>query len=73
MGARFIHVDVELSAIFDERGLSADGADWARLDEVIELSRRHQLPVLSIVLSPPRGCRPVPRPERRPCAARRAT
>jgi hypothetical protein len=53
MGARFIRVDVELAAIFDDRDLQPDGADWTRLDEVIELSRRYRLPVLGIVMSPP--------------------
>jgi hypothetical protein len=53
MGARFIRVDVELSGIFEAGGHSEDNPNWARLDDVIELSRRHQLPVLGIVLSPP--------------------
>jgi hypothetical protein len=53
MGARFIRVDVELSAIFEAGEHSEDDPDWARLDEVLELSRRHQLPVLGIILSPP--------------------
>jgi hypothetical protein len=53
MGARFIRVDVELGGIFHRPGLPAHAADWTRLDEVIELSRRHRLPVLGIVLSPP--------------------
>jgi polysaccharide biosynthesis protein PslG len=48
MGARFIRVDVELSGIFAE-----GAADWGRLDEVLELSRRYELPVLGIFLSPP--------------------
>jgi hypothetical protein len=53
MGARFIRVDVELSAIFEAGDESEPHPDWTRLDEVLELSRRHQLPVLGIVLSPP--------------------
>jgi hypothetical protein len=74
MGARFIRVDVELAAIFDGPGPSADGANWSRLDEVIELSGRYRLPVLGHrdELAPP-GCRAAPRRERGPCAARRAT
>jgi hypothetical protein len=52
MGARFIRVDVELGGIF-ESDEAADEPGWERLDEVLELSRRHQLPVLGIVLSPP--------------------
>jgi hypothetical protein len=50
MGARFIRVDVELGGIFESEG---GEPGWERLDEVMELSRRHQLPVLGIVLSPP--------------------
>jgi hypothetical protein len=53
MGARFIRVDVELSGIFEADGHSEADPNWARLEEVVELSRRHQLPVLGIVLSPP--------------------
>ena len=48
MGARFIRVDVELSGIF-----GAGAPDWARLDDVLELSRRYELPVLGILMSPP--------------------
>jgi hypothetical protein len=48
MGARFIRVDVELSGIF-----GAGVPDWARLDEVLELSRRYELPILGILMSPP--------------------
>ena len=51
MGARFIRVDVELAGIFG--GGSAGPPHWARLDEVFELSRRYELPVLGILLSPP--------------------
>ncbi|MGH2742991.1 MAG: hypothetical protein ACRDN8_11000 [Thermoleophilaceae bacterium] len=50
MGARFIRVDVELSGIFASE---AGAPDWRRLDEVLELSRRHELPALGILLSPP--------------------
>jgi hypothetical protein len=53
MGARFIRVDVELSGIFPSEGDPGDDAGWERLDEVTELSRRHRLPVLGIVMSPP--------------------
>jgi hypothetical protein len=54
MGARFIRVDVELAGIFD----AGDDPDWDRLDEVVELSRRHRLPVLGIVMRPPGGTSP---------------
>ena len=49
MGARFIRVDVELHAIFEDR----ESPNWDALDEVLALSRRHRLPVLGILLSPP--------------------
>jgi hypothetical protein len=51
LGARFIRVDVELSGIFGAG--EEDDPDWTQLDAVMELSRRHRLPVLGIVLSPP--------------------
>ena len=53
MGAGFIRVDVELHGIFEAGGHSAEDPDWERLDEVMELSRRHRLPVLGIIMSPP--------------------
>jgi hypothetical protein len=53
MGARFIRVDVELNAIFGAGGPPAGAPDWGRLDDVLELSQRYQLPVLGILLSPP--------------------
>jgi hypothetical protein len=48
MGAGSIRVDVELNAIFD-----GPKPNWRGLDQVIELSRRYQLPVLGILLHPP--------------------
>jgi hypothetical protein len=53
MGARYIRVDVELHGIFEAGDHSEDHPNWALLDQVLELSRRHQLPVLGIILSPP--------------------
>jgi hypothetical protein len=53
MGSRFIRVDVELNGIFEAGGHSAANPFWKRLDEVLELSRRYELPVLGIVLIPP--------------------
>ena len=62
MGARFIRVDVELAGIFGGDGNSEDDPDWSRLDAVLELSRRHELPVLGILLRPP-GSAPWNDPE----------
>jgi hypothetical protein len=53
MGGRYIRVDVELGGIFESEGAVPDEGDWERLDEVMELSRRHELPVLGIVMGPP--------------------
>jgi hypothetical protein len=50
LGADYVRVDVELSAIFSRPG---GPADWRQLDSVIELSRRYRLPVLGIMLSIP--------------------
>src|SRR5918999_3900065 len=49
MGARFIRVDVELHGIFATEG-HPEEADWKQLDDVIELSRRYDLPVLGIIM-----------------------
>jgi hypothetical protein len=62
MGARFIRVDVELAGIFTGGGLSQNDPDWSRLDAVLELSRRHELPILGILLRPP-GAAPWDEPE----------
>jgi hypothetical protein len=51
-GAEFIRVDVQLSAIFEGSG-SRERPYWRDLDEVIELSRRHDLKVLGVILHPP--------------------
>jgi hypothetical protein len=53
MGARFLRVDVELAGIFDGGGASAGPPNWEGLDQVMELSRRHDLPVLGILMRPP--------------------
>jgi hypothetical protein len=53
VGAAYIRVDVELDPIFeDAEGDERATPDWERLDEVMELSRRHRLPVLAILLAP---------------------
>jgi hypothetical protein len=62
MGARFIRVDVELAGIFETGGHSEDNPDWTRLDAVLELSRRHELPILGILMRPP-GAAPWDDPE----------
>jgi hypothetical protein len=62
MGARFIRVDVELAGIFEAAGRSEDNPDWTRLNAVLELSRRHQLPLLGILMRPP-GAAPWDDPE----------
>jgi hypothetical protein len=55
LGAGYIRVDVEMSSIFDAPdGSKADEPNWSGLDEVISLSRKYDLPVLAILLSPPR-------------------
>ena len=50
LGAGYIRVDVELSGIF----ASPDAEPkWHGLDEIMELSRKHDIPVLGILLAPP--------------------
>jgi hypothetical protein len=50
LGASFIRVDFELGGIFGE---TPGEPDWTRVDQVLELSRRYELPVLGIVLDTP--------------------
>jgi hypothetical protein len=50
MGAAYIRVDVELSGIFSTPDAKPD---WSGLDAVVELSKRHRLPILGLLLAPP--------------------
>ena len=50
LGAAYIRVDVELSGIFKAPG---GEPDWAGLDEIMDLSKQHNLPVLGILLGSP--------------------
>ena len=52
LGADYIRVDVELSGIFASPNAKPD---WSGLDSVIELSRRHRLRILGLLLAPPGG------------------
>jgi hypothetical protein len=65
MGASFIRVDFELDAIFGE---TPGEPDWTRVDDVLELSRRYDLPVLGIVLATPAAISTCP--ERAPDSGR---
>jgi hypothetical protein len=58
MGARFLRVDVELAGIFRGAGPAAGPPNWEGLDHVMELSRRHDLPVLGILMRPPAWLEP---------------
>jgi len=53
LGAAYIRVDVELDPIFEKPGgAERPTPSWARLDEVVELSRRYAQPVVAILLAP---------------------
>jgi hypothetical protein len=52
LGAEYIRVDVELSGIFGAPGAEPN---WAGLDEMMDLSKKYDLPVLGILLAPPAG------------------
>jgi hypothetical protein len=55
VGAGYIRVDVEMSSIFEApNGSKAAKPNWSGLDEVMSLSEKYDLPVLGILLSPPR-------------------
>jgi hypothetical protein len=54
VGAEYVRVDVELSAIFEKPdGSERDAPDWARLDELLELAREHDVKVLGLLLGEP--------------------
>jgi hypothetical protein len=71
LGAGYIRVDVEMNAIFEAPdGSKSDTPDWSGLDEITALSQKYDLPVLAILLAPPRftsACPEKPDPSR--CAA----
>jgi hypothetical protein len=55
LGAGYVRVDVEMGSIFEAPdGSKAAEPHWSGLDKVISLSRKYELPVLAILLSPPR-------------------
>jgi hypothetical protein len=54
LGAEYVRVDVELAAIFEgPGGTKRANPRWGPLDDVMELSRRHGVRVLGILLAPP--------------------
>jgi hypothetical protein len=68
MGAAYIRVDVQMNDVFERQGKPAAQPNWKGLDEVIELSRRYDLPVLGVVLNVPAYISTCP--ERWPDSAR---
>jgi hypothetical protein len=65
MGAAYARVDFELNAIFERVGAPLPAPDWSRVDHVLAMSRRYDLPVLGIVLGTPTwisACPEYPRP-----------
>jgi hypothetical protein len=72
MGAAYVRVDVELAGIFESgNGGLRPEPNWAPVDRIVELSRRHDLPVLGILLAPPAYLTTCPErgPEARLCPA----
>ena len=71
LGAEYVRVDVEMSPIFEAPdGSKSDPPNWSGLDEITALSKKYDLPVLAILLAPPRfvsACPDKPDPSR--CAA----
>ena len=69
VGADFVRVDVEMSAIFEgPGGVQRAEPDWERLDETLELARRRDLRVLGVLLAAPAYISTCP--ERWPDASR---
>jgi hypothetical protein len=54
MGAEYIRVDVEMSAIFEgPGGAKRDEPDWSHLDDLLELAGKHNVKVLGVLLATP--------------------
>jgi hypothetical protein len=72
LGSEFIRVDIEMDAIFEAPdGTPRNTPNWAALNDVVERSKRHDLPVLGILLAPPAYTSACPErwPDSRRCAA----
>jgi hypothetical protein len=72
LGAAYIRVDVEMSSIFEAPdGSKSAKPNWSGLDQVTALSQKYELPVLAILLSPPRFTSACPErwPDSGRCAA----
>jgi hypothetical protein len=72
LGSAYIRVDVEMNAIFeDPNGAKAVTPNWSGVDEVMALSKKYDLPVLGILLAPPRFTSACPErwPDSAKCAA----
>jgi hypothetical protein len=72
LGAAYIRVDVEMSSIFEAPdGSKSATPNWAGLNQVMALSKKYELPVLAILLSPPRFTSSCPErwPDSGRCAA----
>ena len=69
LGAAYIRVDIEMNDIFEAPGGEPrQTPSWKGVDEVVELSRHHDLPVLGILLAVPAYLSSCP--ERWPHSAR---
>jgi hypothetical protein len=68
MGAAYVRVDVQMNDVFERQGKPAAEPNWKGLDEVMELSRRYELPVLGVILHVPAYISTCP--ERWPDSAR---
>ena len=54
LGAEYIRVDVEMSAIFEgPGGAKRDEPDWSGLDDLLELAGKHDVKVLGVLLATP--------------------
>ncbi len=72
LGAGYIRVDVEMNSIFEGPGGSKSPTpDWSGLDEMVALSKTYELPVLAILLAPPKFTSACPErwPNSSHCAA----
>jgi hypothetical protein len=69
VGAEYIRVDVEMSAIFEgPGGAKRDEPNWSALDDLLELAGKHDLKVLGVLLATPAYASTCP--ERWPDAGR---
>jgi hypothetical protein len=69
LGASQIRLDIEMDAVFTRRRSGEIRRNWTGVDEVVDLSRRYDLPILAILIGVPRFLSTCSGAQSQKCAA----